>query len=190
MRRLPALCAAAVILLAAACDGPDRPELLRGTWAQESPVARRTLTLSDSTLQLDVTSSVGGGASLRFSGLRVEPASDHYRVTFEGLLVESPGARVLVTGDSTVVREGEETVVTTDPDSLMDRPGRLVLVPRADSSVVLGLPATVLQAGGLQGFLGTATLAWPDSAGALEASDGWRAVEYSGYSAADGTDGP
>lgn len=190
MRRLLALGAASAILLVTACDDPDRPELLRGSWTWETPVAQRTLTLSDSSLQLGVASSVGGGASLRFSGLRVLPARDHYRVTFEGLLVESPGARLLVTGDSTVVRDGEEVVITTNPDSLLGRPGRLVLAPRADSSMVLGLPAAILQADGIRGFLGTGMLAWPDSAGALEASDGWRALEYSGYSPTEATDVP
>lgn len=179
--------AATLAVLAAGCGSPELPGPTRGTWQLTEMETGRNVTVTDTTVRVEVDpEAVGGSATLQFDGTAFERSGDHLRVTFDGVTKEQFVAdtfvsRRVMSRDSTVLEQGGERLVTASPDSVLPGRGRLVLVPHADSSLTLGAPSDLIQGGGTEVLEQMASVAWPDSGKALEEMDGWVAIRYRSY---------
>lgn len=179
--------AASLAVLAAGCGPPDLPGPTRGTWQLTELEEGRNVTVTDTAVRVEVDpEAIGGSATLRFAGTAFERSGDHLRVTFDGVTLEQFVAdtfvsRKVFSRDSSVFEQGGRRLTTASPDSVLPGQGRLVLVPRADSSLTLGAPAGLIQGGGTEILEEMTSVAWPDSGKALEEMDGWVAIRYRSY---------
>ena len=185
------------LLLPAGCDqaaGPTGPT--RGTWYLYPGVEARSLMVTDTSVQIDVSVSESSSVVLRMDGTDFGRRRDYLRVTFQQLVLQRtsggdhrlPGdteslADVVLSRDSTVLTaRGGARRVLTHPDSVLSGPGRMILVPAPDSSITVGLPAAVVSRE-VESLLSVATVAWPDSAGAIRDHEDWFGILYRDYQA-------
>lgn len=168
-----------VVLSPAGCgDGSSLPGPVKGTWTGAAgDAAWETVIVADTAIRLE--RSLGQGEiHILFTGTSYEPEGDHVRVEFQRFEWPMFGRRY--TPDSTYASSDE---VFTHPDSVLGGPGRLVLVPRPDSSLTVAILTDAFPADSLVHALARYTERdWPEAANEVKELNGWTAdVRFSDY---------
>lgn len=179
--------AAILAVLSVGCGSPEMPGPTRGTWQLTEGEEGRHVTVTDTTVRVTVApEALGGSSVLQFTGTAYRRSGDHLRVTFDAATLEqfvgdSLASRMVFSQDSTVLEYGDQRRVTASPDSVLPGRGRVVLVPRADSSLIFGAPKGLFRGGGTEILDQMTSVAWPDSGEALEELEGWITIRYRVY---------
>lgn len=187
--RVPALVPTlGLVLLTGACGTTEQrlPGPTRGTWLLQEGMEGRSVTVTDTSVRIDVEAGAFGSATLTLRTTEHRVRRDHERVRFDRVTVERFDADTLTSGllltrDSTVLWRPDLRRVFTAADSVLSNGGRLVLAPRADSSLDVALPTGLLRGTGEQGVPALGTIPWPDSAGILEAAERWTVIRYDAF---------